>query len=91
MSLSILSVSTRIEAVSVFFDWASRLLLLLFLQRLLDLLRGDGFLLDENLTDSLLLRQCVIQRFARHDAAFDENFSEGFGLTLDAIRGEDEG
>ena len=63
-----------------FFRLAGRLLLFLFLQRLLDLLRRDGMLLNENLADSLLLRQRMVERFARDNPSLDENLSEGFGL-----------
>ena len=59
------------------------MLLLLFLQRLFNLLWRDGMLLNENLADSLLLRQRMVERFARNNPSLDENLSKRFGLALD--------
>jgi hypothetical protein len=59
-----------------FLGLSGRLLLPLFLEGLFDLLRSHIVLFDQDLPDSLLLSQGLIQRFTRHHTAFDENFAQ---------------
>ena len=60
----------------------SRRPLLLLLQRLGNLLWRGGMLFDQDLTDALLLRKRVVERFARDDAGLDEDFTKGFGVIV---------